>query len=87
MARNDLFKALLNLCGAKYSGLFVCVSTKDKSDIYEISEILEKSGVTLLFMSSRKNKVTMKITDKYSDKAVEALENEGFEVVYTIHID
>ncbi len=87
LARNDLFKALLNLVGAKYSGLFVCVTTKDKSDIYKISEILEKSGVTLLFMSSRKNKVTMKITDKYSDKAVEALKNQGFEVVYTIHID
>lgn len=87
LARNDLFKALLNFAGAKYSGLFISVPTKDKNDIFKIADIMENAGVTLLFMSSRKDKVTLKITNKNSEAAVEALTENGFPPIYITTIN
>ena len=86
LARKDLFKALLDYTGAKYTGMFLAVSSNDNADIFKVTEIISRSDATLRFIAKLGGRIALKISGTTLQNAVENLEAEGFKVLYTAKI-
>ncbi len=87
LARNDIFKALLNFTGAKYTGIFVSVKSKEKTDIFAAARCIEELGADLRFISVYHDKICLKVSGAKAKDAEAALKEKGFEIIYTLKIN
>lgn len=81
LARNDLFKALLNLTGAKNSGLHISLKTSEKTDIFAVTELIKNSGAGLSFISYYDGRINLKLTGSKAKEAAAELE-KNYEIIY-----
>ncbi len=84
LARNDLFKMLLNYTGAKISGLHIYIETQNKDDIFNVAEIVKNSGAALNFISFYDGKLNLKVTGTKASAAAKSIEDAGFKIIYSV---
>ncbi len=84
LARNDLFKALLNFTGAKNSGLHISVESRNKDDIFRVAEIVKDAGGVLNFISFYDGRIELKITGPKAASSAEEIDKAGFKIIYSV---
>ncbi len=86
LARNDIFKALLNLTGAKLSGIHISVLTDDPNSLFNIAETVKANNCTLHFIAFTGKTADLKISGANAERVKDEIE-KSYKIKYTYTIN